>query len=81
MTNNLMKTSTRNPVLSLVLLSLLSGFLLNSCTKCVKCTEKKGDSIVNDFPEVCGDKEMVSAYEADVQANKDPDKTMECIMR
>jgi hypothetical protein len=55
--------------------------LMSACTKCVKCTEKKGDSVVNDFPEVCGDKEMVSAYEADVQANKDPDKTMECIMR
>lgn len=54
---------------------------LSSCTKCVKCTEKKGSSIVNEFPEVCGDKEMVAAYEADVQANKDPDKTMECIMR
>ncbi len=76
-----MKTTIMISTFRMTMFVLLSGFILASCTKCVKCTEKKGDSIVNDFPEVCGDKEMVAAYEADVQANKDPDKTMECIMR
>ena len=81
MTNRNMKRPFKHVQLLVfaVILALLLGF--SSCSKCVKCTEKKGDAVVNDFPEVCGDEEMVKAYEADVQANKDPDKTMECIMR
>lgn len=76
-----MKISSCHFYGKLFLAIIFAASLLTACTKCVKCTEKKGDSIANEFPEVCGDKEMVAAYEADVQANKDPDKTMECVMR
>jgi hypothetical protein len=55
---------------------------LSSCHKCIKCTETSsaGDPVVK-WPETCGKKSEIEAYQAKIKAGVNPGNSVNCTSR
>jgi hypothetical protein len=65
--------------LKLLFVFFVLSFSQNSCTKCLKCTEKsKDDVLIVDYPETCGNWRDLAKYEERVRAQALKESNVVC---